>query len=337
MRPTRGVALALVLAAVLHQLARVSGGQWLALTAAACLALPLVALALRPRLSDLRVTSEPVHARVGWEVEQRVVIRNDGTRWSPPLRLTDTTPGLSQVVVAVPALPPGAQVPAVLRRTAQARAWSSVGVAELASTAPLGLLRVHRRVVVPGPFAVAPRPVRAGSLEPAASTGGGPAQPVAGAGTEVLGLRTWRPGDGAAAVSARATARHGRPVVLERERDGGTRLVVLCAAAGAGDGWERLLERSCALAEEALRRGSAPYLSAKGVAVPTRPSLGDVLDWHARLDHAEPVDARVLTQAVHAAGPGGALVLLASPVQDVSCVRAACASARVSLTVLREE
>ena len=76
-RPTCGVPLALVLAVVLHQLARITGGDWVALAAAACLALPLTALVLRPRLQDLRVTSAPVRTRVGSEVEQRLTVRND--------------------------------------------------------------------------------------------------------------------------------------------------------------------------------------------------------------------------------------------------------------------
>jgi uncharacterized protein (DUF58 family) len=333
-RPTRGAPLALVLAVVLHQLARTTDGGWLALLAAACLALPLAALVLRPRLSDLQVTSEPVRTRVGRTVQQRLTVRNDGTRWSPLLRLTDSTPGLSTTVVAVPALPPGAAVSAVLTRTAAVRGWTSAGVAELVSTAPLGLLRVRRPLAVPGPFAVAPRSVAAGRLAEAGAGSHGSPRPVAGTGTEVLGLRAWRPGDGAPALSARASARHGRPVVLERERDGGTRVVVLCAAAGTGHDWERALEQSCALAEDALRRGDAPLLLASGVPAPARPTLGDVLEWHARLDQAAEVDDRTLAQAVQAAGPGGALVLLAPAGQDVSSVRAACAGARVSSTVL---
>jgi uncharacterized protein (DUF58 family) len=337
-RPTRGLPLVLVLAVVLHQLARLGDGSWLALLSAACLALPVVALVLRPRLADVRVTSEPVRTRVGREVEQHLTVRNEGTRESSVLRLTWTTPGCSPVVLVVPPLPPGEQVTAVVRRTAAARGWASAGVAELASTAPLGLLRVRRRLAVHGPFAVAPRAVPAGHRAAVgAGQQGTSSRPVAGAGTEVLGLRAWRPGDGAAAVSARATARHGRPVVLERERDGETRLVVLCAAPGTGQEWERAVEQSCALAEAELRRGRAPLLVASGVAVPARPGLGDVLDWHARLDAAAPVDDGALARAVQAAGPGGALVLVADPAQDVSAVRAACARARVSLTVLRGE
>lgn len=334
-RPTRGVLLALVLAIVLHQLARTTDGGWLALAAAACLALPVVALVLRPRLADVRVQSEPVRARVGSQVEQRLTVRNDGTRWSPLLRLTDSTPGLSRAVLAVPALPPGGSVTAVLPRRADARGWSSAAAVVLESSAPLGLLRVRRSVAVAGPFAVAPRAATARRPAEAGTGSSGSSRPVAGAGTEVLGLRPWRPGDGTAAVSARATARHGRPVVLERERESGSALVVLCAAAGAGPEWERAVEQSCALAEDALRRGSAPRLVAAGL--PATGQGGDVLEWHARLDQAGPADARTVASAVRAVGPGGGLVLLAPPPADVSTVVAACTRARVALTVLRGE
>lgn len=323
MRPTRGVLLALVLAVVLHQLARITGGGWLALAAGACLALPVAALVLRPRLADLQVTSSPVHARVGQPVEQRLTVRNAGTRPTPVLQLVDISPGLARTVVAVPALRPGAEVTAVLRRTATARGWSADGEVELVTTAPLGLLRVRRCVRVPGPFAVAPQPVPLTRLPEAGPGSGGSSLPVAGSGVEVLGLRPWRPGDGARAVSARASARHGRPVVLERERDGGTGLVVLCAGAGSGPAWERAIEQSCALAEHALRSGVTPTLVATGPPVSARSGRAAVLDWHARLDAAAPADEAALAQAVRAAGPGGAVVLLGDDAGHATRLRAA--------------
>lgn len=65
--------------------------------------------------------------------------------------------------------------------------------------------------------------------------------------------------------------------------------------------------------------------------------LGAVLDWHARLDDAAPLDATTLGRVVRAAGPGGAVVLLAPPSlgpDRVATVRRSCAAAAARLTVL---
>jgi uncharacterized protein (DUF58 family) len=336
-RPTRGVLGAVVLGGVLHLLARIAGTGWLSLAAGACVALPLAALVLRPRLDGLQVRVDPVRARVGESLEVRLVVRNAGARPSPPLLLLDATAGLAPLTVAVPALRPGAEVAAPLTRAAVARTCTASTRLRLTSTAPFGLLRVTRELDVPGPFVVAPRQVPAAELAAAGQGEGSASRPVAGAGTEVLGLRTWRPGDGARAVSARASARHGRPVVLERERDTGPSVVVLCAGPGSGTAWEAAVEQACALAEEAVRRGRPPVLLANGVVQPQRPGLGAVLDWHARLDAATALDGATTTQAVRAAGPGGALVLLAPQalvLDRVARVRRACAAAGVQLTVL---
>lgn len=337
MTPTRGVAAAVGMAVVLHLLARTTGVAWLSLASGACLALPAAAFLLRPRLGALEVLGEPIRARVGDRVEVRLVVRNGGRRPTPALRLTDRTPGLSPVVVAVPALRGGGEVATVLTRTVQARGWHGTGAVELVTGAPFGLLRTARTVAVPGPLVLAPRRVPVAELVAGGQGEGSASRPVAGLGTEVLGLRTWRPGDGARAVAARASARHGRPVVLERERDTGPSVVLVCAGPGAGPAWETALETSCAVAEEAVRRGRPPVLLAAGLALPERPGLGAVLDWHARLDEATPLDAVTLDRAVRAAGPGGAVVLLAplSLVLDrVAAVRRACASAGARLTVL---
>lgn len=339
MTPTRGVLGAVVMAAVLHLLARITGVAWLSLASGACLALPVAALLLRPRLSGVEVRSDPVQARVGDRVEVRLVVRNAGRRPTPALRLTDRAPGLSPVVVAVPALRAGDEVSTVLHRAARGRGRRTSWTVELLTLAPFGLLRTMRILDVAGPLVVAPRRVPAAELVAGGQGEGGASRPVAGLGTEVLGLRAWRPGDGARAVAVRASARHGRPVVLERERDTGPSVVVLCAGAGSGPAWEAALEASCSVAEEAVRRGRPPVLLAAGLPLPERPGLGAVLDWHARLDEATPLDAVTLDRAVRAAGPGGAVVLLAPPslvLDRVAAVRRACASAGARLTVLGE-
>lgn len=331
MRPTAGGAVALVGAVVLHQLARITGGAWLALGSGALLALPFAALLMRPRLVGIQVVAAPLHLRRGSSGEQAVTVRNSGRRPSPPLRLTDGTPGLEPTVVAVPALAPGASVSAVLVRAAVARGWSPEADVVLESSAPFGLVRVRRSLRVAGPFVVAPAPAGAPVVQAAGEGAGDTSSAVAGHGTEVLGLRPYRPGDSATAVHARASARQGRPVVLERERETGAAVVVLCAQRGSGPEWEALVERSCALAETAVREGRPPRLLATGLTAPVRPSAAAVLDWHAALDGAQPVAARTQAEAVRAAAHGGSVVLLGTAAGDLV---AACAAAGARLVVL---
>jgi uncharacterized protein (DUF58 family) len=307
MRPTRGVAVAVLAAVVLHVLGRITGGGWLALASAAAVVLPVVAVVLRPRLEGLEVALDPVRARVGEEVEQRLVVRSTGSRPTPPARLVDPGAGLEPVTVAVPALAAGARVEVVLRRRAVARGRRRSSLV-LSSSAPLGLVRAHRALpgaeVVVAPGRVAAPALRVGGEGPGDGTA---SRPVAGVGTEVLGLRPWRPGDSARSLSARASARHGRPVVLERERETGPSLVVLCTGAGSGPAWEASVASACALAEDALRAGRAPVLLAAGVVAPARVDLAGVLDWCAGLDAVGPADAATVAAAARA---GGTVVVL---------------------------
>jgi uncharacterized protein (DUF58 family) len=311
-RPTRGVLLALAAAGVLHLLARTTGVGWLALGATAALALPAAALLLAPRLSAVEVRPAPLRTRVGGPTVDRWTVRNTGSRASAPLQVRDVTPGLAPLVVAVPALPPGGQVEAVPERTATARGWTAARVMELTSDAPLGLLRRSARPDVPAEVLVAPAAVRAGRDAAGAGAGTGRPSGRAGAGSEVLGLRPWRAGDGRTAVSARASARHGRPVVLERERDSGPRLVVACGGPGSGPEWEAAVARSCALAEAAVRDGAPLLLLAAGLPPVDRPDRDAVLAWHARLDAARPWDARCAALASRAVGPAGTVRVVGS-------------------------
>lgn len=318
MRPTRGVALLLVGALVLHLLAGRTGAGWLALGSAAALALPLAALLLRPRLDAVEVEAEAGHGRVGAAITDRLTVRNSGERTSPALLLIDSSPGFAPLTVAVPALAPGAHVVAVLERTPTARGWWPERSLAMSSTAPFGLLRVRRQLTVSAVTSIGPRAVPHRARELAGAGSGGAPTALAGAGTEVLGLRPWRVGDGAAAVSARASARHGRPVVLDREREQGPRLVVVCTGAGSGPDWEAAVERSCAVVEHAVRDGRVPVLLATGLPVPPRPDLRAVLEWHAALDRCAPPDAATLAAVRRAAGPGGQVSVLGRPASGLA-------------------
>jgi uncharacterized protein (DUF58 family) len=299
------------------------------------LVLPLVALLLPPRLDDLSVQrSSQEEVTAGGELDVLLTVRNLGRRTTSPGRLHDRSEGVSPVVVAVPALDPGAEASIRVGRTAVRRGVFDRGTAEVVSTAPLGLLRRTREVSVEGRLVVHPVLVPVGRLVGAATRGGGDVpMAVPGVGTEVLGLREWRSGDSARAVSARATARHGRPLVLERERDSASVLVLLAGGPGHGPSWETSVSRAASLALAALDTGLPPVLL--GPPPPTRLDRTGILDWFAGVDRAAGIDPAAVATALRAA-TGGTLVLLAPPalLADRGSLRRACDAARTHLVVL---
>ncbi len=310
MRLTRACWLPLGVALVLHLLVRATGNSWLALGSAACLGLLGAALLLPARLGELEVTRRiPLRAVAGQPVEVLHTIRNTGLRTSPALHWTDRVDGLSPVVLAVPPLAPGAAASFIEHRTAQRRGVYDGAAALLSSAAPYGLVRVRHEVAGVARLIVHPIAVRARALDTVGWVGAAAlSRPLAGAGTEVLGLRPFRPGDSARSLSPRATARHGRPVVLERERDSGRSLVVLTGGGGAGPGWEEGVAQAAALAVQASRDGGTPML----LGGPPATGLGviAVLDWFAGVDAAGPLLAGDLLAATRAAGPAGTVLLL---------------------------
>lgn len=325
----------LVGAAVLYYLVRVAGGAWLALASEALLVLPLVAALLPPRLDGITVRRDvPDRCIPGQEVEVALVVRNEGRRTTAPLRLGDVSDGLSSVVVAVPALRPGGRATVRVRRTATRRGVFSSGRAVLTSTAPLGMMRVSSQVVVDGLHIVHPEVTRVALVAGAATNAPGEVPiPVPGVGTEVLGLREWRSGDSARAVSARATARHGRPLVLERERDAGSALVLLAGGPGRGPAWEAAVSRAASIAIAAVSSGSPPLLL--GAPPPARMDRTGVLDWFAGVDAVRGLTPEAVSAGLRAAA-GGALVVLVPTdlLVDRLELRRACDAARTHLLVL---
>jgi uncharacterized protein (DUF58 family) len=335
LRPTRAIAFPALVAGVLYLLARLAGGSWLVLATCAALVLPLVALLLLPRLDGLRLRIEP-EAR-GLPGRPLVVvhsIRNGGRRSTSPCHVRDDGAGLSEVLLAVPSLRPGEEVSVRLERTALRRGVFDGGRATASSTSPLGLLRLTRDVAVDGRLVVHPSvgPTR-GVLGALAHLAGEVPMARPGAGTEVLGLRDWRSGDSARSVSARATARHGRPLVLEREREAGSGLVLIAGGPGSGTAWETAVSHAASLCLEALADGTVPLLF--GPPPPARLDRTGLLDWFAGVDRVRGLSAEAMTAAVRAAA-GGTLVVLVPPalLGDRLELRRACAAGRTSLVML---
>lgn len=336
--PTRGLLVVLAGAGLLHLLGGIAGGQWLPLGVAALLALPVVALVLRPRLEGIEVTRE-LHdtGTVGGGVDTTLHVTNGGSWTTPCLQVLDQMPGHQVLRVAVPALRPGATASVRCSREVLARGRRLGGVVQLTGASPVGLLVAVRDVPLSGDVVALPAPAAPLVLPPfstSGSSGSSHKRPVVGSGAEVLGLRPWRSGDAARAVSARASARHGRPLVLEREREQEPVLVVLVAGGGEGAAWEQLVSEAAALSVAAVRAGTPLVLL--GPPGPDRPTPEQVPPAFAAADWAPPLDDDGVRRAVRAAGPGGRVVLLAPPDQTLarSAARRAFTAARCPLAVL---
>lgn len=133
----------------------------------------------------------------------------------------------------------------------------------LARSGAAGFVRSPLLAVPPVPAATtAPRPASAQPAEQAATV-------RARSGVEFAGLRAYAPGDPARSVQWRASARHGRLIVGEPQRQAGPALRV----ALAGGTWERgsldrAAERVCALAAAAERAGRPVEVAADGLVLP---------------------------------------------------------------------
>ncbi len=359
-RPRPALLAPLFMALVLHLVTRASGISWLALLSAAALALPVASLVVRPRLDHLQVVPVlPARAVAGDEIELEVRVRNGGPsatpacEWllehpglgplsgslpalapgAPPTQPPAQPPALSALAASIPALSPGQEVRLRLQVVARARGVHPSGVAQLGTTAPYGLLRWSRSC--PGgqqPLIVHPAVNRVRDLPSEGSpTAADRSVAVAGSGTEVLGLRPWRQGDAMRHLSARASARHGRPVVLERETETGPSLVVLAVGGGRGPAWERSVSTAASLSLAALRDGRPPVLLADPA--PTRLDHLGILDFFAGVDAAGPPTSEDLQAGLRAAGRGGTLMLLAPPggFEHSQAVRRAAAAAGVQV------
>lgn len=331
--PTKALLLPLLGAIALNLLARTSAIPWLALASGALLALPVASLGLRPSLRAVEVWHRGPHRVTAAETfELEVVVRNTGGRETPPMTWRHEHPALTPLEVAVPGLAPGAQVAIPVQRAALRRGVHVSAAGQLTTTAPFGLLRWSR------PHMPSDRPL---IVHPVITTGGrlldgGHATatdrsvPVPGAGLEVLDLRPWRPGDARREVSARASARHGRPVVLQRERDAGPSLVVLAAGGGHGPAWERAISAAASAAVAAVNAGHPPVVLAEPP--PGRLDSIGLLDFFAGIDAVGALRTGDIRNAMQRAGRGGTVLLL-SPTTSPS-VRAAAAQVGCRLEVL---
>lgn len=160
---------------------------------------------------------------------------------------------------------PSAEQAASYRRTPSRRGILRLRGFRLGTRYPFGLIEKSRLVEDEADLLVYPRVVAAPAAE-LRRVLEGTETPVGrpGPGTEVAGLRDYKPGDEARVVHWRRSASLGRLVVRERERDAARRLTLVLdnarpatADASWDEGFERAIERAASLAAAALSRGAA--------------------------------------------------------------------------------
>ena len=309
-RPTRAAAGAVAAGAVLLVLSGSTRNGWLVLLAGFAFGVPAAALALRPRVGDLGVVlAGPRSTTAGATVVVDVVVTNTGPRACAPATATLSAPGLRATEVAVPALRPGASARAAVPVEAPARTAVDTVVVTVRSTAPLGVLAVRATDRAGLPLLVRPRPGPALTVAPGAAGAGG--VPSTAAGPHVHGVREWRPGEATARVHARATARHGRPVVLDRYAEPAPGLGLVVGGQADDPLFELAVSTVASTAAGAADHGLpvAAAAGGEGPAALRDATAEDVLDWCARLTRPSAPDPALVRAVADAVGPRGTVVV----------------------------
>lgn len=216
---------------------------------------------------------------------------------------TTRRPGL----VAVPALAGDDEQWVVLQHVLEGRGPAGQARATGQTTAPFGLVKHTWTVGVDTGLLVWPARRPPHRLPGGGLDGQGRPAGIDRTGSDVQGVREYRPGDDRRHVHWRSSARRGSLVVTERERldADDAAVLVLCPprrarvdplAAAAHAEWEELVARAAWTLVAALSRGSKVLVAATGRGDPQAGPVtdpGEVLDWFARLPGAcEPVSAR---------------------------------------------
>jgi uncharacterized protein (DUF58 family) len=336
-RPTRGAASLLALAVGLELVGRVLGSRGLTLVAAGFIGTLVAAALLTPRISGATITLD-APARLVAGTESFIGLQAGGPtgrRRVGPFLITDTTPAYAETAVMTPTLRPGERVVATFPVRPPSRGHWPECTVTVEAVSPLGGFVRHRSVTLAGALWVHPAAASSLSLPSLGTlrTRHGSRSRRSPAGTEIAGLREWRPGDQAARVHWRASARRNQIVVMERDDNQRIAVVVATGTTGEGDGWEVTVARTAATAVEALRGGHSLALVSAGSTVTTG-TARDVLDHFAELAAPGSTPAAAVASALHRAGPGAVLVWLSTeppPADVVAVVRAASATLRSAL------
>ena len=302
------------------------------LVAALLVAGPLATLAglsSHPGIS-IRWNWPGLHAwYVGDVASFKVTVTNTSRRPSPVMTVKHSSPGLTFPDMTLPALSPGESASVTVqlelghRRGRVPLEWALTGRNRLVGLEVSGAPRANTKPL----FAVRPRP----ELPPAPvlrlltrPAEDGSSHDVRGS-ADPLQLRDFVSGDAVSSVHWRSTARAGRPVILERDRPSGTRLVLLVGGSGSGPAWEATLARAAGLVE-AARTAEIPVsvvADAPAEHLPPTPGHDLVQDWIAGLGEVGPAQPALIELALQRAAGGIVAVASAEPLLVASVAQAA--------------
>jgi len=242
------------------------------------------------------------------------------------LEVHDLVPGLTGHHAHVPIVWPGRPVQLRYQATALRRGLHTGGTMTVSSLGLAGWFRATRMIAAPSALTVLPRIWRLGPLrlagrreiaEPAVAR-------AARAGLDVYGVRDYRNGDGLRHVHWRSTARRGRLVIREYERDAQEASVLLLdtrAPEGGGessrDTFEDLVRAAASVADAMTATGQPVRVisSVNGTPAEAGPSRRVVMRWLAgvHLDGSMP-PSRVYEAAC---APGTPVVVFTADQESV--------------------
>ncbi|WP_373045830.1 transglutaminaseTgpA domain-containing protein [Vulgatibacter sp.] len=233
----------------------------------------LSALLSETALRGIEVARElPRHAVAGQPFRAAFVLRNHKRRFaSYSLVVSELQGPAAGVRVFVARVPARSETRALYEAVVPRRGEGAFATVRITTRFPFGLFEKSREQEVPGLLPIHPAPVRAPAAKLGPLTGEGERpEPLPGNGHDFHALREWRSGDDPRQIHWRSTARTGRPVVIERERERRRRVSLLVDTRGlsssrAVDG---VAEAALSLARRFLESGCEVGLAWNGGALP---------------------------------------------------------------------
>ncbi len=333
-RPTRAALGLLALAIGVELLGRLLGSRGLSVVAAGLIGTVIAAALLTPSVSGVTVALRaPTRIAVGAESAVRLIVTAPPQRYwrSGPFLLAVSSPAYGDATVMTPTVPAGSSAVTMYRVSPARRGhWNGTEVT-IEAVSPLGGFVRRRKLTCPIEMWVHPAPARELRLPMSGSTvvRAGSRARRSPTGSEIAGLRQWQPGDPAARVHWRASARRNQLVVMERDDNQQQALLVVLGRVETGDRFELAVARTAATAVAALRSGfSVRLLSDRGDVVAIR-STRDLLERFAEFAAVDSPNPESVGSALRQAGEGAVVVWLSADqpsAQVDQAVRAAAAT-----------
>ncbi|HET7482248.1 MAG TPA: DUF58 domain-containing protein, partial [Actinomycetota bacterium] len=281
-RPTRRAATIVGAAVLLFMAASTAQAGWLYVLAAGVLGMVAASFLIPRDLSHVAIERVvPPRSSVGSEVRVGIVVRNEGRRALPLMRLEDHFSAFEPSITATNRLRRGEVAHVELVKTAHRRGVFTSGPVVARSGAPFGFSRAERTFDIASEMTIVPSWADLRSfpiLEPSSF----PSDVLherarTGAGQEYLGVREYRPGDPQRWVHWRTTARAGRLHVREFEEEVQSRVALVLAGADYGEppdsAFEALVSAAASISIYALNTGHPVDLVSAGTDGPRH--IGD--------------------------------------------------------------